>query len=227
MKKRPAVPPSQLVLFDDWLVAPQPTDTEQPGRFSSTTSPPPIDSPPSPMAPEPGPLSMDESRHLLAQRLATKLNADGEITSSFLFETANHAFGGTQAAGTYSSKDAYDAMEAAFNLHLLAIERNDWSEQQGPEWAARKVMELTARMQRLPTQPRRDPEMDEFQQFSSPPPLAFVANWVARVTSADRMMEPSAGTGALAVWSRIADADLRSEERRVGKECRSRWSPYH
>src|SRR5256885_16118420 len=24
-----------------------------------------------------------------------------------------------------------------------------------------------------------------------------------------------------------ADAALRSEERRVGKECRSRWSPYH
>ena len=23
------------------------------------------------------------------------------------------------------------------------------------------------------------------------------------------------------------DADGRSEERRVGKECRSRWSPYH
>ena len=22
-------------------------------------------------------------------------------------------------------------------------------------------------------------------------------------------------------------SDLRSEERRVGKECRSRWSPYH
>ena len=22
-------------------------------------------------------------------------------------------------------------------------------------------------------------------------------------------------------------ADVRSEERRVGKECRSRWSPYH
>ena len=22
-------------------------------------------------------------------------------------------------------------------------------------------------------------------------------------------------------------ADIRSEERRVGKECRSRWSPYH
>ena len=25
----------------------------------------------------------------------------------------------------------------------------------------------------------------------------------------------------------LADRDFRSEERRVGKECRSRWSPYH
>src|SRR2546427_8230912 len=26
---------------------------------------------------------------------------------------------------------------------------------------------------------------------------------------------------------RLGSAILRSEERRVGKECRSRWSPYH
>ena len=25
----------------------------------------------------------------------------------------------------------------------------------------------------------------------------------------------------------LDSAELRSEERRVGKECRSRWSPYH
>ena len=25
----------------------------------------------------------------------------------------------------------------------------------------------------------------------------------------------------------LSDYSLRSEERRVGKECRSRWSPYH
>ena len=28
-------------------------------------------------------------------------------------------------------------------------------------------------------------------------------------------------------WSFRTAEDLRSEERRVGKECRSRWSPYH
>ena len=31
---------------------------------------------------------------------------------------------------------------------------------------------------------------------------------------------------AVAVHNRSTDK-MRSEERRVGKECRSRWSPYH
>ena len=30
-----------------------------------------------------------------------------------------------------------------------------------------------------------------------------------------------------ALVRQIADLEYRSEERRVGKECRSRWSPYH
>ena len=34
--------------------------------------------------------------------------------------------------------------------------------------------------------------------------------------------------GGLALGSKAPDAAAkRSEERRVGKECRSRWSPYH
>src|SRR5260221_11435345 len=36
---------------------------------------------------------------------------------------------------------------------------------------------------------------------------------------------PVFGNAALAVSPRLGH--LRSEERRVGKECRSRWSPYH
>ena len=32
---------------------------------------------------------------------------------------------------------------------------------------------------------------------------------------------------ALDTWLGKADGKARSEERRVGKECRSRWSPYH
>ena len=36
------------------------------------------------------------------------------------------------------------------------------------------------------------------------------------------------GSSPLAVIKNTANLDtIRSEERRVGKECRSRWSPYH
>ena len=35
----------------------------------------------------------------------------------------------------------------------------------------------------------------------------------------------AADTGSSNVWVYIGL--VRSEERRVGKECRSRWSPYH
>ena len=39
---------------------------------------------------------------------------------------------------------------------------------------------------------------------------------------------PKTDFGLDNLYSRIDRmASLRSEERRVGKECRSRWSPYH
>ena len=40
------------------------------------------------------------------------------------------------------------------------------------------------------------------------------------------LLRALAGEHPLAASRRI-EGQLRSEERRVGKECRSRWSPYH
>ena len=37
---------------------------------------------------------------------------------------------------------------------------------------------------------------------------------------------PNEEKSALEIWKKALD-NVRSEERRVGKECRSRWSPYH
>ena len=42
----------------------------------------------------------------------------------------------------------------------------------------------------------------------------------ANIISAQVIMKPHAVLG-------LATGSTRSEERRVGKECRSRWSPYH
>src|SRR3712207_2878179 len=44
----------------------------------------------------------------------------------------------------------------------------------------------------------------------------------------DRVQHMKLGTNRVAeIEQRENDALKRSEERRVGKECRSRWSPYH
>ena len=37
----------------------------------------------------------------------------------------------------------------------------------------------------------------------------------------------NAGVTTGALYKRFKGKEERSEERRVGKECRSRWSPYH
>ena len=49
-----------------------------------------------------------------------------------------------------------------------------------------------------------------------------------KVTTAVKAAFPDADKGADDGASATANiGDVRSEERRVGKECRSRWSPYH
>src|ERR1035441_6456859 len=71
----------------------------------------------------------------------------------------------------------------------------------------------------------------DVEQFKS-----ILASEIIKTLDRDKLTVRAAHarTGiAAADFSRIRTADLgrftvdRSEERRVGKECRSRWSPYH
>src|SRR2546427_11701687 len=64
---------------------------------------------------------------------------------------------------------------------------------------------------------RIDPTMYEAAYRSAQERLANAERNLARLNSL---------LGARAVAQKDVD-DARSEERRVGKECRSRWSPYH
>src|SRR2546421_11783708 len=66
------------------------------------------------------------------------------------------------------------------------------------------------------------------QRWVWPAALAVIAS---ELTAAALLLWPrTVRTGALlasALLLAFAAYALRSEERRVGKECRSRWSPYH
>src|SRR2546430_12481385 len=55
-------------------------------------------------------------------------------------------------------------------------------------------------------------------RYDEPPPDRLEDGDLERLRAENRFREAN----RLAAW-----IDVRSEERRVGKECRSRWSPYH
>ena len=62
--------------------------------------------------------------------------------------------------------------------------------------------------------------------------LATLAEKVANKVKFSALVEVEAFTGKDFAGAKTSDVslatvELRSEERRVGKECRSRWSPYH
>src|SRR3546814_7414878 len=60
----------------------------------------------------------------------------------------------------------------------------------------------------LPTHTRRSEESQSLQQFSTPLPLGVAALTAAGITPADRVLEPSAGTGLLAILAVIAGGAL-------------------
>ena len=60
-------------------------------------------------------------------------------------------------------------------------------------------------------------------KFSLPAIVGMLVNALYNIV--DRIFIGQ-GVGFLAI-SGITISSSRSEERRVGKECRSRWSPYH
>src|SRR3989454_11465549 len=56
---------------------------------------------------------------------------------------------------------------------------------------------------------------------------AHAADGYARASGRVGVCVATSGPGATNLVTGLATAHMRSEERRVGKECRSRWSPYH
>ena len=147
----------------------------------------------------------------LVEHLAGRLRNGYTITWRELFAAADEAFGGTQGQGQYAAKEAYDALEVAVNKVLLGGGLEGIILPQlasKPAHARETINKLHGLLDLLPTQTKRDAEMDEFQQFSTPPALAYAANWVANLRTDDVFLEPSAGTGNLAVWAGRAGLPL-------------------
>jgi hypothetical protein len=144
-----------------------------------------------------------------AAALAQLLGQGRALDSRALRSAMEAAFGASDAAGAWVWKDAYEASEAAQVLFL----RKFGGAMRARAGSPASMLEMLFRLaDRLPSQTRRSEESERFQQFSTPITLGFVAAEAAALTAADLVLEPSAGTGLLAIFAEIAKARLAFNE---------------
>jgi predicted RNA methylase len=130
----------------------------------------------------------------------------GHAVDAQTLRTAMRAgFGRSDAEGAWDWKTGYDACEAAQVLFLRRF---------GPAMRARAgsapaLLPMLAKVAALlPSHTRRSEESQALQQFSTPITLGFVASIAAAMTAADLVLEPSAGTGLLAIFAELAGTGL-------------------
>ncbi len=153
------------------------------------------------------PQRVDRTAALLdaARSILVHLEAGRRVDATLLRDAMEASFNASDATGAWDWKLAYDACEAATVLFLRKYGKVLLHKAGSPA-AALPLFAKVAGL--LPTHTRRSLESETFQQFSTPMPLGFIALRAADITSADCVLEPSAGTGLLAVLSEIAGATL-------------------
>lgn len=145
----------------------------------------------------------------VAKILAGRLARGGSVSRQALKSLMRQRFGGSDACGDWSMRDAYEALEAA--QVMLALDPTSGLIDYDDPVAATTARDRLSRC--LPTQSYRSERQVELQQFSTPLHLAWLAAHAARITDADTVLEPSAGTGMLAVHALQIGARLILNER--------------
>ena len=159
-----------------------------------------IDPPASPARPVQG-----DALFAAARALLPVLEAGRALDAATLRDAMTEAFGASDAAGGWVWKDAYEAAEAACVLFLQRYGRGMRRTcGAGPDGPRRMLAMLDAVAALEPSHTRRSEEQVRLQQFSTPLPLAYAVLQAAAVRTGDTVLEPSAGTGMLAVMAACA-----------------------
>lgn len=104
----------------------------------------------------------------------------------------------------------HEIAETALN-YLIAIKYGkQLLSSDDPSSACAKI--LRPLQQRLPTQSWRSATQVTYQQFSTPAPIAYLAAYLMDLHGSDTVLEPSCGTGSLAVWARAAGSIVVTNE---------------
>ena len=157
------------------------------------------------IADTPGVRSKPAALLAAATALLPSLEAGRALDAKTLREAMSAAFGASDTQGAWVWKDAYEAAEAAMVLFIQRYGRLMRREAgAGPGSAAAMLAMLETLAALEPSQTRRSEEQLALQQFSTPLPLAYAALQAAAIRPGDIVLEPSAGTGMLAVMAECA-----------------------
>ena len=151
------------------------------------------------------PANIIAAARALAPHLARSRTLDRRLVSN----TMTLCFGGSDAEGAWKWRDAYDAIEIALVLQMRRLAPQIGRVEDAPAEIAAMLTSLTALTL---THTRRSEEQVEMDQFSTPPALAALAIAAAQVRPGDLVLEPSAGTGLLAVCAEACGARVELNE---------------
>jgi hypothetical protein len=133
------------------------------------------------------------------------------IGAKGLMQAAEGIFGGTLANGILKRDRLYDAIELGVNT-FIARHPERFAPTGDLEAAKAVAAELATLKDRIPTQTVRAGDKEKLQQFSTPPDYAFAVAWVANLKPGEVVIEPSAGTGGIAVHAMNAGAKVIGNE---------------
>jgi hypothetical protein len=140
-----------------------------------------------------------------ARLLLPHLERGQRVDAAMLRLGMETAFGASDSTGAWDWKTAYEACEAATVLFLRKYGKSLLRKTGSIAGMLPPFAKLAGL---LPTHTRRSQESEAFQQFSTPIPLGLAAVTAAAITPADRVLEPSAGNGLLAILAEIAGGSL-------------------
>ena len=144
---------------------------------------------------------------LAAHAIFRKLALGEPVTRRQLHAVLTDHFGGSDAQGRWSVRDAHAVTELAQTEYLLANQQIELSAK-----ASDADRMFSALEHLLPAQTNRNDEQIEWQQFATPPRLAWLAARACALLPNELVLEPSAGTGMLALWAAKAGARLALNE---------------
>ncbi|WP_024927371.1 strawberry notch-like NTP hydrolase domain-containing protein [Mesorhizobium sp. NBIMC_P2-C4] len=160
-------------------------------------------------APTPASIDTAQAIHQAATLLLPFLEQGKPVTTAALRTAITTSFGGSDAQGFWVWKDAYEALEVAQVLFLRRFGQAILSRSTTPQATLAMITRIA---DLFPTHTRRSDESQAMQQLSTPLPLAFVTSHAAAIASCDLVLEPSAGTGLLAVHAEMARASIALNE---------------